>query len=980
MASKEAAVLVLDVSKSMWRTRDADGTSRLDSACAAIAHILNAKVGQSKGTRNDLNDKSPKQYQHVTTHTEIEMTSLETLRYVTESCERGGSDDGDGADSMFWRILRTHDNNVVIDAIVVSIALLEKHCKNLKWGKTVYVFSDFGSDLDTDDSHKIIAKAKDYGVKVNVIGFGFKDDPPPDTDTSIRASNERFMRAFSADTAGDVFSATEALSILSGLRPKSVRPTTLIRCSMTLGNPFENMDASLSFPVWAYAKIKEAKLPSAKKWSRVGAEAADVADEYAKGEVVMERTYKIKDLRLDDEDDFDKIADTVELDKNDLIRAYKYGKDLIPFAEEDREAMKLRTTKGFSILGFVRKSEVQRELFMNDPMQIVSDPTAGGDSRSLFEVLTLSLQAKDVYALVRYVRIDNAAPKLGVLIPHIGKRIWCAWLQLPFKEDVREYSFTTLAPLLLDSGSQIEDSFLNRAENSSASLASTVLSSGGLSKLGDGKRKKLNFRAVETAEADSRIDKFIDDMDLMTAIDEDGEKLEAYKATDIFNPGYQRIYQCIAYRLMHPDVKELPPLDPRFVAGVFPMPEVVARAERSFSDLKTAFNITKIEVNKEDNRKRFKRGVDNAKNIEQEVISAAAAQAANLSGSNPSATTFGLVSSLGITSVGTAEPVSDFKAIAVRIGSTEEGRTMLAAAMNQMSAHIIAFVKESIGSQFYDKAMSCMVAFREESVDKQMPQRYNEFTDELKALCGIGGDERCKKFWDFWKEAAAARDVGPITNEEVEASTVTADEAAEFFANASSLPFSVPTPVEEVVIKSSAQNGACHPIPTLTSINTIALLTRCTQKAPKIKNTEAPKENIQLGPNAREGENVFGVAHIFASFNDTFVHVTDLTGRETIVRVTGGMKVKADRDESSPYAAMLAAQDVAARCKEIGITALHIKMRATGGTGSKSPGPGGQSALRALARAGMKIGRIEDVTPIPTDSTRRKGGRRGRRL
>lgn len=123
-----------------------------------------------------------------------------------------------------------------------------------------------------------------------------------------------------------------------------------------------------------------------------------------------------------------------------------------------------------------------------------------------------------------------------------------------------------------------------------------------------------------------------------------------------------------------------------------------------------------------------------------------------------------------------------------------------------------------------------------------------------------------------------------------------------------------------------------------------------------------------------------------------------MTGRETIVRVTGGMKVKADRDESSPYAAMLAAQDVAAKCKELGINALHIKIRATGGNGPKTPGPGAQSALRALARAGMKIGRIgnyccrssllcfnslfllEDVTPVPTDSTRKKGGRRGRRL
>ncbi|CAA0385947.1 unnamed protein product [Arabidopsis thaliana] len=152
------------------------------------------------------------------------------------------------------------------------------------------------------------------------------------------------------------------------------------------------------------------------------------------------------------------------------------------------------------------------------------------------------------------------------------------------------------------------------------------------------------------------------------------------------------------------------------------------------------------------------------------------------------------------------------------------------------------------------------------------------------------------------------------------------------------------------------------------------------QTMSKRKTKEPKVENVTLGPAVREGEQVFGVVHVFASFNDTFIHVTDLSGRETLVRITGGMKVKADRDESSPYAAMLAAQDVAQRCKELGITAIHVKLRATGGNKTKTPGPGAQSALRALARSGMKIGRIEDVTPIPTDSTRRKGGRRGRRL
>ena len=82
-----------------------------------------------------------------------------------------------------------------------------------------------------------------------------------------------------------------------------------------------------------------------------------------------------------------------------------------------------------------------------------------------------------------------------------------------------------------------------------------------------------------------------------------------------------------------------------------------------------------------------------------------------------------------------------------------------------------------------------------------------------------------------------------------------------------------------------------------------------TKRAKKAANQAAAKEQEEtkqtLFPTHNETTMNFGVAHIFASFNDTFVHVTDISGRETIVRVTGGMKVKADRDEASPYAAMV---------------------------------------------------------------------------
>ncbi|MEL6702651.1 MAG: 30S ribosomal protein S11, partial [Pseudomonadota bacterium] len=114
--------------------------------------------------------------------------------------------------------------------------------------------------------------------------------------------------------------------------------------------------------------------------------------------------------------------------------------------------------------------------------------------------------------------------------------------------------------------------------------------------------------------------------------------------------------------------------------------------------------------------------------------------------------------------------------------------------------------------------------------------------------------------------------------------------------------------------------------------------------------TKQPKAEVRLGPPvASKDDVVFGVAHILATWNDTFIHVTDLTGRETYCRVTGGMMVTNDREESSPYAAMMAAQEAAAKLKVIGINGIHIKLRARGGTGKKALGPGGQAAIRALA-------------------------------
>ncbi len=125
----------------------------------------------------------------------------------------------------------------------------------------------------------------------------------------------------------------------------------------------------------------------------------------------------------------------------------------------------------------------------------------------------------------------------------------------------------------------------------------------------------------------------------------------------------------------------------------------------------------------------------------------------------------------------------------------------------------------------------------------------------------------------------------------------------------------------------------------------------------------------------------WGIAHILSTYNNTIITVTDITGTETLARSSGGQMVKTDRLESSPTAAMNAAKKVAEICREKGVNGLYIKVRARGGhNGPKTPGPGAQAAIRALSGVGMRIGKIEEVTPEPHNGCRVKGGRRGRRV
>ena len=118
------------------------------------------------------------------------------------------------------------------------------------------------------------------------------------------------------------------------------------------------------------------------------------------------------------------------------------------------------------------------------------------------------------------------------------------------------------------------------------------------------------------------------------------------------------------------------------------------------------------------------------------------------------------------------------------------------------------------------------------------------------------------------------------------------------------------------------------------------------------------------------------VVNIYTSFNNTLVHVTDMSGR-TLAKVTGGMVTKHDRLKANPTIAMFIAKRIDEQLKDLGVKSLYIRIRAK--TRNPAPGPGSQAIIKSLSRAGFKILNILDTTRYPRGGPKKKGGRRGRR-
>ena len=147
------------------------------------------------------------------------------------------------------------------------------------------------------------------------------------------------------------------------------------------------------------------------------------------------------------------------------------------------------------------------------------------------------------------------------------------------------------------------------------------------------------------------------------------------------------------------------------------------------------------------------------------------------------------------------------------------------------------------------------------------------------------------------------------------------------------------------------------------------------KKIEKEEKVEEKKEERKSDSKKKE-KSYEAILNIYTSFNNTLVHVTDMSGK-TISKITGGMVTKHSRLKANPTIGMFIAKRIEENVKDLGIKNFYVRIRAK--TGNPAPGPGANAIIKSLTRAGFKVLNILDTTRIPRGGPKKKGGRRGRR-
>uniref|UniRef100_W5U725 X-ray repair cross-complementing protein 5 n=1 Tax=Ictalurus punctatus TaxID=7998 RepID=W5U725_ICTPU len=433
----------------------------------------------------------------------------------------------------------------------------------------------------------------------------------------------------------------------------------------------------------------------------------------------IKKTWAIVDAESHQKDDVKR--DTVyclnddnetEVQKDDVIQGFRYGSDIVPFSKVDQEQMKYKCDgKSFAVLGFTKKELIHRHHFMG---QQILKVFAAKDDEHAAVALSALIQALDslkMVAIVRYIYDRRCNPQVGAAFPCVKDKYEC------------------LVYVQLPYMEDLRQFAFPSLEN--------------------------NKKFVPSEAQLSAVDNLINSM-MLVEEGEDGEKEDIFKVNKIPNPQFQRLFQCLHHRGVNPGAP-LPPMEP-WLKRMLDRPQAVsARCRAPLQEMKKLFSLKEVVQKKgqktsadvfgnsteEPDAKKFKMD-------EGEKFSLAETSEGN------------------ITSVGSVNPAENFRTLVQK-------KTIPFDQACEQLTHRMEQLLGNRSTDYYMKTITCVQAFREQSIKVSNAELFNSYMQSLKNSVP---EKNLQAFWDL----LVADSITLISKDEVDSSTVSKQEANQFLA------------------------------------------------------------------------------------------------------------------------------------------------------------------------------------------------------
>ncbi|XP_011356938.1 X-ray repair cross-complementing protein 5 isoform X2 [Pteropus vampyrus] len=635
------------------------------------------------------------QYQNITVHRHLMLPDFDLLEDI-ESKIQTGSQQAD-----------------FLDALIVCMDVIQQETVGKKFNKRhIEVFTDLSSPFSKDQLDTIIHNLRNSSISLQFFlpfPIGKEDETGDRGDGSLRSDHLGPAFPLKGITEQQKEGIQMVKTVMMSLEgedgldeiysfSESLRQLCIFKKIERTSMPWPcqlTIGSNLSINIMAYKSILQEKVK--KSWMVVDARTL------RKEDIQKETVYCLND---DDE---------TEVPKEDTIQGFRYGSDIIPFSKVDEEQMKYKSEgKCFSVLGFCRSSQVHRKYYMGN--QVLKVFAAKDDEAAAVALSSLihALDELGMVAIVRYAYDKRANPQVGVAFPYIKDTYEClVYVQLPFMEDLRQYMFSSL---------------------------------------------QNNKKYTPTEAQLSAIDALIDSMNLIKKNEEEDTIEDLFPTTKIPNPQFQRLFQCLLHRALHPQ-EPLPPIQQHILNMLDTPTEVTAKCQIPLSKIKTLFPLTEV-IKKKDQVTAQDIFHDNHEEGPTSKKFKTEEGEAHFSISN--------LADSGVTKVGSVNPAENFRVLVRQKNATFEEVS------HQLINHIEQFL-DTNEIPYFMKTMDCIKAFREEAIQFSEEQRFNNFLKALREKVEI------KQLNHFW-EIVVQDGITLITKDEASGSSVTDEEAKKFLA------------------------------------------------------------------------------------------------------------------------------------------------------------------------------------------------------